>query len=545
MSNHMTLIPGGRFIMGTSPEQRRRLADTHGVNPDLFQIQPCREVYLPPFLIDRFPVTHREYRVFIEATGHCPPLPWLDRGYPLWLDDCPATGMDFADACAFAIWAGKRLPSEAEWEMAARGTDGRLWPWGNHWEPSACKMDNAGDRPLPAHPAPIGTHPRDCSVYGVMDMAGNVCEWVDGFPRTDFAMTKGGSFVNSQAFNFICANRNAQPVKNGHLGYIGFRCAKDVDEATAEDRSTAQPVDGREAPRVSASSPDEPIDVIAPMACPSPVPSTYRSRPIQLKPIRHADPTWKAYGPNVVNYAPPDRSVPMIGRVASCCVGLHIPYLPGDQFKIFFENFWTWTGQWETDGNTAVFSSDSTQADFQLTSHHHEIEASIHVRGELDCVDIDYELKNVGSMERPTHEMCFQAHGAPNFRDHDGVRTFVATDQGFKPMVQARHNIDERQWLQDYAPLDKEPAKTAHGPVITGPLLATVSRDGQWVISPTSLSGHPVRLFYNREYSCLHCNPESRLKPGEQCRLRQRVYFLQGTLSDLAERWESDQSASE
>ena len=97
MSNHMTLIPGGRFIMGTSPEQRRRLADTHGVNPDLFQIQPCREVYLPPFLIDRFPVTHREYRVFIETTSHCPPLPWLDRGNDRrWLRQRTNRGSGFA-----------------------------------------------------------------------------------------------------------------------------------------------------------------------------------------------------------------------------------------------------------------------------------------------------------------------------------------------------------------------------------------------------------------------------------------------------------------
>ena len=520
--------------MGTSLEQRQLLVGGYGLNPDLFATQTHREVEVERFLIDRFPVTNHAYREFVEVTGHRPPNSWIEEGYPLWAEDCPVTGVDFEDALAYAEWAGKRLPTEEEWEKAARGEDGWLWPWGDEWEPDGCKMAEPGPVPLQGYPAPVGAHPRDCSVYGVMDLAGNVSEWVDAVTAEQYTViTKGGNFALSEPWNFICAGRVAQPRGNGCVGYIGFRCAQDGPSAASgdggDDLRGAIRRRGTVALHGAALSSLRlgPLNVGL-----APDPARYRSRPIQLLPIRDPDPTREGYGNAMVSHIPSRIRTHSSGGMVPCRLGVHVPYLPGDFFSLFLENFWLK----ETIG--VEFSSDFTSVELIL-SNPGLVNARILVHGQLDCVDMDYELENVGATEVLAQEMCFPALGAPNFRDHDGTRTFIMTDDGFKRMTEVRLNTVDRLWCQDY-PLAEQQAKTVSGPVITGPLIATISRDGEWVIAPTSLTGLPWRLFYNREYSCLHCNPESRLKPGATAKLTQRVYFLRGTPDDLLSRWESD-----
>src|SRR5262249_56235238 len=117
----MVFIPGGTFIMGTSAEQARRLVEEYRLNPDLFANQKHQVVHLGPFWIDRYEVTNRQYRDFLKATGRPPPTVWDDQGYPKGKDDCAFNVAELGDALAYARWAGKRLPTEAEWEKAARG----------------------------------------------------------------------------------------------------------------------------------------------------------------------------------------------------------------------------------------------------------------------------------------------------------------------------------------------------------------------------------------------------------------------------------------
>jgi eukaryotic-like serine/threonine-protein kinase len=143
---------------------------------------PQHRVELDAFWIGKYPVTNRQYQAFVRAAGQRPPDHWKKGVIPTGKEQHPVVYVNWEDAAAFCRWAaglpggqGVRLPSEAEWEKAARGTDGRIYPWGNT-EPDAflCNFDlNLGDT------TPVGEYsPGGDSPYGCADMAGNVCEWV-------------------------------------------------------------------------------------------------------------------------------------------------------------------------------------------------------------------------------------------------------------------------------------------------------------------------------------------------------------------------------
>jgi formylglycine-generating enzyme required for sulfatase activity/tRNA A-37 threonylcarbamoyl transferase component Bud32 len=151
-------IPAGEFWMG-SPHA----SDT-----------PRRKVYLDGFYISRYPVTNAEYHAFVEATHYMPPEHWRDGVYADWEADQPVVYVSWHDAAAYCRWAGGRLPTAAEWEKAARGTDGRRYPWGNTFDPNRCNTRESGRYT----PSSVGKFfPAGDSPYGVGDMAGNVWEW--------------------------------------------------------------------------------------------------------------------------------------------------------------------------------------------------------------------------------------------------------------------------------------------------------------------------------------------------------------------------------
>ncbi len=172
----MVTIPAGVFLMG-NPEGKGREDE-----------RPQRSVYLNEFAIDQVEVTNERYMAFVKSTGHrTPPNPYGTG--PLvsltGIEHLPVVQMTWYDAKAYCTWAKKRLPTEAEWEKAARGTDGRLYPWGN--EPPTAKranFDREWEDERTLHP--VGSVPGGDSPYGVKDMAGNAREWVADWYDADY-----------------------------------------------------------------------------------------------------------------------------------------------------------------------------------------------------------------------------------------------------------------------------------------------------------------------------------------------------------------------
>ena len=200
LDRSVVAIAAGDFVMGrdTGRDDER----------------PQHSVYLDAYEMDRYEVTNAQYRRFLQATGRQPPSYWPGDEYPSGQADYPVIGTSWEDADAYCQWVGKRLPTEAEWEKACRGDDGRIYPWGDTWEPRRANVDVSA-RPLrpPSQteseltvwdvawqlvrvtPAdrqpglrPVGSFPDSASPYGVMDLTGNASEWVwDWYNWSDYS----------------------------------------------------------------------------------------------------------------------------------------------------------------------------------------------------------------------------------------------------------------------------------------------------------------------------------------------------------------------
>ena len=205
INEKMVFVPAGTFIMGSDMGDKDE--------------SPQHEVLLSGFWIDKFEVTNTEFNIFDSSFT-----------FPEGKEINPAL-VTWEQADAYATWAGKRLPNEEEWEKAARGTDGRIFPWGNYWDVTMTAWDDA---------SPIGKVSAGASPYGCLDMAGNVWEWTSSwynpYPGNDFAnpaygekykVIRGGAEFNNRSF-FRCAHRYYLPPDSKIVGYkVGFRCVKD------------------------------------------------------------------------------------------------------------------------------------------------------------------------------------------------------------------------------------------------------------------------------------------------------------------------------
>lgn len=215
----MAFVSGGDFLMGSDD------GDTISKPPHFVSIQP--------FFMDVTEVTNRQYAEFVSATGQVSPPSWKEGVYPEAEAEFPVTGITWYEAAEYAAWKGKRLPTEAEWEFAARGADGREYPWGDEWDPT---LANAGGESKGLRPVGHG----GTSPFGMYDMSGNAWEWTSSdarsypagkeFPwsRLRLKIIRGGNWQSkaSSATTFFRGFYGAA----GEKEYNGtsFRCVKDL-----------------------------------------------------------------------------------------------------------------------------------------------------------------------------------------------------------------------------------------------------------------------------------------------------------------------------
>lgn len=202
----MVYIPAGAYLYGEDKQKRT----------------------LPAFWIDRTPVTNAQYARFVAETGHRPPEHWKGETLPEVIADHPVVWVGWEDAEAYARWAGKELPTEEQWEKAARGTDGRTYPWGDEFDAGRCntKESNIGGTTPTGLYSPAGDSP-----YGCADMAGNVWEWAASFYQKGLnPVTCGGSWYDGNRNIVKCAVHH--PTGPGVLSVtIGFRCVSPISSS--------------------------------------------------------------------------------------------------------------------------------------------------------------------------------------------------------------------------------------------------------------------------------------------------------------------------
>ncbi|MEK6749210.1 MAG: SUMF1/EgtB/PvdO family nonheme iron enzyme [Pseudomonadota bacterium] len=290
LENDMVLIPAGNFIMGSNKTDDKQLGKEFGsTKPWFMDEHPQHTQHLDGYYIDRYEVTNIRYRAYV-ATGRNPPEYWLETGYIVSvkpeklkdldvdklrrlaverfdvdadtrtmdkeqllsairqrfqeMDVLPVVNVSWSDADAFCKWANKRLPSEAEWELAARGRDAYEFPWGNEW---ASGNSNTGDQEWPMGVAPVGSYKDDKSIFGVYDLAGNVSEWTADW----YQPYAGSDFISADFGRKFRVVRGAAWGGSGHYALqmylrgayrfnlpanyakedLGFRCAKSAKAA--------------------------------------------------------------------------------------------------------------------------------------------------------------------------------------------------------------------------------------------------------------------------------------------------------------------------
>jgi len=282
----MLRVPAGKFIRGSNKEDTEGMQARYGFAAPLYQDEhPQAEVNLDEFWIDVYEVTNKAYKTYILNTNRMMPFAWVNNGYAIseaqlqameveklrkmavdyfkldmdtramdkpallkamisyqqQLDQLPVAGVNWFDAREFCQWRSARLPSEAEWEKAARGAEGLEYPWGNDWNP---KVTNTGDDGAWEEGiAPVGSYPDNKSPFGIYDMSGNVWEWVNDwyepYPDSTFkselfgqkmrVIRGGGGGIGHYAISYFFRGATRQYSEpEMESDDVGFRCAKDA-----------------------------------------------------------------------------------------------------------------------------------------------------------------------------------------------------------------------------------------------------------------------------------------------------------------------------
>ncbi len=237
----MALVPAGEFLRGSDDVDEGKLAQQFGSPKGEFYLdeRPMKKIFLKSFYIDKYEVTMKDYKKFIEKIGAQPPPLWRGSyNVPKGQENFPIVEVTWMHAGSYCKDVGKRLPTEAEWEKAARGPEGNKYPWGSSYDKSYGNL-------TPGANTPVGSFETDKSFYGVYDMGGNVMEWTS----SDYLPYEGNDHKNKEYHRGHKVVRGGYSGSEGHYTMnsifartsyrhgtnqmkfgrdLGFRCAKDI-----------------------------------------------------------------------------------------------------------------------------------------------------------------------------------------------------------------------------------------------------------------------------------------------------------------------------
>lgn len=246
----MVRVPAGEFLMGTDDVDSDGEALEYGLPHPWYEDEhPLHRVTLPAYFIDTYEVTYQQYKKFLQAVRHPFPDDWAQGNFPAGKTRFPVAYVSWFDADSYCRWAGNRLPTEPEWEKAARGSESLKYPWGNFFNPALANI--AKGPVMVASAVAVGQYEGGKSPYGAQDMIGNVWEWTSDWylPYTGndarnenfgqvFRVTRGLSFMGighyppetyTKVASIVArASFRSYDYPNSRLTDLGFRCARSI-----------------------------------------------------------------------------------------------------------------------------------------------------------------------------------------------------------------------------------------------------------------------------------------------------------------------------
>jgi formylglycine-generating enzyme required for sulfatase activity len=493
--NGMVLVPGGEFVVGTTNAERADLGRRFGCHPTwLNDDLPRRRVELSAFWMDRSPVTNAQYLAFCRAAERRGPAWWRDgSSFPAEYADHPVVGVSGQDACAYAEWAGKRLPTAEEWEAAVGGAES-AFPWGDTW-PGPLKPAHIR-RPSWALPGtrPVGTEECGGARSGLRDFAGQCLEWVArvvAHHTTQFQLLKGASWLHEDPVNFRTAS-GAYAVERWNSPITGFRCA----------------LDGR----------SDPPSVEA--ALPAHAPS--------IEEFRAAAAEAPAAGPVTIQ----------AGGGIQRYVEINAPALGPGAMRFYAPEGIHWAGQpaltWRQTPDITWTESSPTRAAYTMRFPEFTLEAEFIV-GE-DAVEQRFRAVNgTGEPAAFRTSSCLNLQGQPMFYDCELFRMQVLTAEGdLAPMRGFSRRGDCVRWITGMDPAEL-------GGELPWALLAVPSRDGDAVIAAGRAGeGSAFSVATNTLFTCLHTDSTVEVPARGRKTTRQMLYFLKGDGAALLQRFRDD-----
>lgn len=492
----MVLIPSGEFVVGTTSQMRADLARRFQCHPTwLNDDLPRQTVRLKAFWMDRSPVTNSQFLAFCLATGRRGPS-WWRKGpsFPAEYAEHPVVGVTGQDACAYAEWALKRLPTAEEWEAAVGGA-GTVFPWGNTW-PGPMKLMRV-PRPSWVLPAtqPVGSAECGMASSGVRDFAGQCLEWVDkvvSHHTVQFRLLKGASWIHEDPVNFRTASGCYAVEKWWVLPFVGFRCA--LDERVRP-------------PRVGSASLESPA----------------------------ALEEWRA----AAQAAPPTGPVTIeAGGGLARSVAIRAPRIGAGTAMLYAPEVIEWNGQpalaYNQTPDITWMESSLTRAAYTMRFPEFTLHAEF-IAGE-DTVEQRFTVVN-GTDRTGTFRTssCLNLLAQPLFYDCEQFRTYALDAQGnFIPMSRLSRGGDCVRWITGMEPEEL-------GKDIRWAMLAVCSRNGDAIIaSGRGGDGCDFTARTNSLFTCQHTDSTVDIPAKGRKTTRQVFYFLRGDLPTLLKRFRKD-----